>query len=81
MNKKIFIRIILIVLILLWMWMVFGFSSHDAGTSSRLSLTIARFLVKDEAKALEIQPIIRKLAHLSEYMARWIFVLWIIFNV
>ena len=81
MKKITILRIILIILILLWMRLVFGFSSDNAETSSSISLRIAKFFVQDEEKAEILESIIRKIAHLSEYTARRIFVLWIIFNI
>ena len=78
--KKNILRVILIILIILWMMVVFGFSSDDAEVSSGLSYQIAKFFVHTEEKAKRLEPIVRKLAHLSEYMAGRIFVLWIIFN-
>ena len=80
MNKKIVLRIFLIILILLWMWMVFGLSNDNAEESSSLSLRISKIFTKDENVLKVLEPFIRKLAHLTEYMARWIFILWIIFN-
>lgn len=79
MKRKI-IRIILIILILLWMWMVFGFSSDNAEESTSISFRISKFLVHTDEKAEMIQPYVRKLAHLSEYTAGRIFILWTIFN-
>lgn len=60
-------RIILIVLIILWAVMVFGFSSQNGDESSGLSRMIAEIFFHTE-EALEIaEPIIRKIAHFSEY--------------
>lgn len=80
MNKKT-LRIILIVLIIFWMCIVFGFSNENAEDSSSLSFKIANFLVKNEEIARKIEPYIRKIAHLSEYTIRRIFILWIFFNI
>ena len=80
MKKKIIIRIILIILILLWMWLVFGLSNDNAEKSSSLSLKISKIFTKDKKVLKTLEPVVRKLAHLSEYMARWIFVLWFTFN-
>ena len=67
MKKKILLRIILLILILIWMYIVFGFSKHTGETSSSLSSRIANFFTKDENIVRIIEPIIRKIAHLSEY--------------
>ena len=80
MKKKIILRIFLIILILLWMWLVFGLSSDNAEESSSLSLKIAKLFTKDKSALKILEPFIRKLAHLTEYMARWIFILWFVFN-
>ena len=61
------LRIILIILILCWMYMVFSFSAADGETSSGLSLKVAEIFSNDEEVIEFIIPIIRKLAHLSEY--------------
>lgn len=66
MTKNI-LRIILIILILCWMYVVFGFSSANGEKSSGTSLKIARLFSKDEEVVSKIEPIIRKIAHLSEY--------------
>jgi VanZ family protein len=49
------------------MRIVFGFSSDNAETSSSLSKKIAMIFSKKEEVVLFLEPIIRKLAHLSEY--------------
>ena len=79
--KKNILRIFLIILILLWMWLVFGLSSDTGETSSGISYNIAKFFANTEEKAKKLEPIIRKLAHLSEYATGRIFILWIIFNI
>ena len=61
------LRIILVILILFWMIMVFNFSADDGETSSELSLKVAEVFSNDEEVIEFIIPIIRKLAHLSEY--------------
>lgn len=67
MKKKILLRIILLILIFIWMYIVFGFSKHTGETSSSLSSRIANFFTNDENIVRIIEPIIRKIAHLSEY--------------
>ena len=74
------VRIVLMILIIIWMVLVFGFSSDNAEASSGLSYQIAKFFVHTEEKTKQLEPIIRKLAHLSEYMIGRIFILWIVFN-
>ncbi len=67
MKKKI-IRIILLILIFLWMYIVFGFSNQNGEQSSGLSLRISMFITKNNTElAKTIEPLIRKLAHFSEY--------------
>lgn len=68
--KKNILRIFLMVLILLWMRLVFGFSSDNSEASSGLSMSIAKFFTEKEEVLVILEPIIRKLAHLSEYAAR-----------
>ena len=80
MKKKI-LRILIIVLILLWMRLVFGLSNDNAEVSSSLSLKISKIFTQDERILHILEPIVRKIAHLSEYTARWIFILWIFFNI
>ena len=78
--KKMIVRIVLMILIIVWMVLVFGFSNDNAEASSGLSYQVAKFFVHTEEKVKQLEPIIRKLAHLSEYMAGRIFVLWIVSN-
>ena len=60
-------RIILLVLIILWAVFVFGFSSQTGNESSGLSRKIAELFFKTEEALAIAEPIIRKLAHFSEY--------------
>ena len=71
--KKNILRIILIILILCWMNIVFGFSKDDGEASSSISLRIAKIFSKDENFLRKLEPIIRKVAHLSEYAVRTVF--------
>ncbi len=66
MKKKI-LRIVLIILIILWMYMVFNFSASNGDSSSSLSQRVASLFTKNEETIKVIEPIIRKIAHLSEY--------------
>ena len=65
--KKNILRIFLIILILIWMIVVFGFSNTGGNESTGMSMKVARFLFKNESYIKLAEPIIRKLAHLSEY--------------
>lgn len=65
--KKIVLRIILIILILLWMYIVFGFSASDGDSSTSLSQRIASIFTDNQETIQILEPIIRKVAHLSEY--------------
>jgi VanZ family protein len=62
-----FIRKVLIVLIVIWMIGVFIFSNQSGEGSSGLSSKVALFIFKDESVATNMEPFIRKLAHMSEY--------------
>ena len=79
--KKIILRIILICLIFMWMYTVFGLSGDNGEKSSGLSFSISKFFSKNEDVILIIEPIIRKIAHLSEYAVRRLFNICIIFNI
>jgi VanZ family protein len=61
------IRKVLIVLIIVWMIGVFWFSNQNGEGSSGLSSKISLFIFKDETVASNMEPVIRKLAHMSEY--------------
>ena len=71
--KKNVLRIFLIILILLWMRLVFGFSSDNAEKSSNLSIKISRVFISNEENLTVVEPVVRKLAHLSEYAIRSVF--------
>lgn len=60
-------RIVLLVLIIIWAVFVFGFSSQTGNESSGLSRMIAEIFFKTEEALAIAEPIIRKLAHFSEY--------------
>ena len=79
--KKNILRIFLIILILLWMRLVFGFSNDNAERSSGLSLRISKIFTSSEEKLEVLEPIVRKLAHLSEYTVGRLFILWFIFDI
>lgn len=67
-NKKIgYIRLILVLLILAWVIFVYSLSNQSGTESSGLSRKVAEFLF-DSEKIIDIaEPIIRKIAHFSEY--------------
>lgn len=66
--KKSFLRLFLVVLIIFWTIFVYGLS-HQTGTeSSGLSRKIAGIFFKSEEMIDTFEPIIRKLAHFSEYV-------------
>ena len=66
-NKKV-LRIMILALIILWMITVFKLSDQNGEKSSNLSRTVAMMITNNEEKADLIEPYVRKLAHLSEYM-------------
>lgn len=67
-NKKTIItRIILLVLILIWVFLVYGFSNQSGTESSGISRMVAEFLFDSEELIEKAEPVIRKLAHFSEY--------------
>lgn len=73
------IRIIFMILTVIWMVTVFKFSSEPSVESENTSSSVTRTIVKViygedsedfEKKVKEIDPIIRKLAHYTLYIAR-----------
>ena len=66
-KKTIITRIILIILILIWVFLVYGFSNQSGTESSGISRKVAEFLFDSEEIINKAEPIIRKLAHFSEY--------------
>lgn len=67
-NKKIIItRIILIVLILIWVFLVYSLSNQSGTESSGISRKVAELLFNTEEMIIKAEPIIRKIAHFSEY--------------
>lgn len=67
MRKKNFLRGILIILIIIWAVFVFNMSNQQGTESSGLSKKITAIFFKTEELIEIIEPIIRKLAHFSEY--------------
>lgn len=66
--KKRIIRVILIILIIIWMITVFNLSNNNGEVSSGISLKIAKIISNDKNIIKMLEPILRKLAHLSEYI-------------
>ncbi len=67
MNKKNIIRVVLFVLIILWAILVFNMSHQQGNESSGLSKKITSMFFKTEEQIEKIEPIVRKIAHFSEY--------------
>ncbi len=61
------LRCFLLVLIVIWACLVFYLSSQNGNESSGLSTKIIEFFVKDQILVNKLVPVVRKLAHFSEY--------------
>lgn len=62
------IRKILIVLLVIWMIAVFCLSNQQGEDSGNLSRIVANFFAHgDTVKAESLEPLIRKVAHMTEY--------------
>ena len=79
--KKNILRIVLIILILCWMYIVFGFSGASGNASTGISEKIAKLFSGLTDDLYLVEQIIRKLAHLFEYIIRWNVNLWLVFNI
>ena len=66
-NKKNFLRGILIIFIIIWAVFVFYMSNQQGSDSSGLSKKITAIFFKTEELIEIVEPVIRKLAHFSEY--------------
>lgn len=66
-KKNIITRVILLILILIWVFLVYGFSNQSGTESSGISRKVAELLFDSEDVINKAEPIIRKLAHFSEY--------------
>lgn len=66
-NKKWKIRLLLVILIIIWAIVVFKLSDQNGEESGGLSQKIAYFIFRTEEIVKVMEPIIRKLAHFSEY--------------
>lgn len=80
MQKKTVLRMIIFTLIIIWMIVVFILSNQPANASSTLSRNVIRIFIQEEETISQIEPWIRKIAHLSEYAIRWNIVLHFIFD-
>jgi VanZ family protein len=67
-KVRIVFRRILIVMLVIWMISVFGLSNQNGEASGNLSMKVANFFAHgDTVEAENIEPIIRKVAHMTEY--------------
>lgn len=69
MQRKIVLRFLILALIIVWMITVFRFSNQNGKASSNLSRKVVEHFVSEEKKVDQIEPYVRKIAHLSEYAA------------
>lgn len=67
MQKKTVLRGILLGLIVIWMLLVFMLSNQPADNSSSLSRGLIQKFTSDEEVIDNLEPVIRKIAHLTEY--------------
>ena len=67
MPKKTVLRSIIFALIIIWSATTFQFSNQNGKDSSNLSREVASMLVSEEEQIAATEPLIRKIAHLSEY--------------
>ena len=64
------LRKFLIGLLVVWMVVVFGLSNQNGEESGGLSRKVANFFAKgDTVQAERLEPMIRKVAHMTEYAA------------
>lgn len=80
MRKKTVLRIIILALIIIWMITVFLLSNQSGNDSGGLSRSLISKFTSDEKLIDKLEPIVRKIAHLSEYAVRWNFVYEFIFD-
>ena len=65
---RLVMRKILLVLLIVWMVGVFCLSHQNGENSGNLSRTIAMFFAGGDAETAEnIEPVVRKVAHMTEY--------------
>lgn len=74
MRKKTVLRIIILALIIIWMITVFMLSNQSGNDSGGLSRHLISRFTSDEELINRVEPVIRKIAHLTEYAVRWSFV-------
>lgn len=67
MQKKTIIRMLILIAIVIWMFSVFQFSDQNGEESSNLSREVASKVVETEEQINQIEPYVRKLAHVTEY--------------
>ena len=65
--KKNILRVFLLILIIIWMYIVFSFSASNGDSSSSMSQGFLRLFINNDDLVILIEPVIRKIAHLSEY--------------
>ena len=62
------VRKILVVLLIIWMIAVFCLSHQDGSDSGNLSRAIANFFANGDTEvATTLEPVVRKVAHMTEY--------------
>jgi len=67
-KLRLVLRKILIVILVIWMIVVFGLSNQTGEDSGGLSRKVANFFARnDTVQAEKIEPMIRKIAHMTEY--------------
>lgn len=65
---KLMVRKVLIVLLIIWMVAVFCLSHQEGSDSGKLSRAIANFFANGDTVAAEkLEPVVRKVAHMTEY--------------
>ncbi len=69
-NLKLGLRKVLIVLLVIWMIVVFMLSHQNGEESGGLSRKVANIFARgDTVQAERLEPMIRKVAHMTEYAA------------
>ena len=80
MRKKTVLRIIILALIIIWMITVFVLSNQSGNDSGGLSRSLISKFTSDDAFIAKLEPIVRKIAHLSEYAVGRGFICQLIFD-
>lgn len=81
MRKKKVLRCLILSLIIIWMIIVFELSNQSGDESSGVSQWITSKIFSEEDVQVVAEAYIRKIAHLSEYAARRIFISSYVFDV